>query len=134
MANLYEYKGKVIKIVDGDTIDIQVDLGFSIYINQRVRLYGIDTPELNSKNPTERLASLHIKSYLNLQWLNQDVYIKSVKGEDKYGRYLALIYNRMDVSLNQFLTDNRFAKLYFGDKKSPWTDDELNVIIGAGLA
>ena len=53
---MYEYKCKLVKVVDGDTIDVDIDLGFGVWmLNQRIRMYGIDTPESRTSNPIEKV-------------------------------------------------------------------------------
>lgn len=90
MYNMYEYKAKVVNVVDGDTMDLEVDLGFRIYHKIRVRLLGINTPE---KFGTERELGEICSEYAKRLWLNQEVVIRSEKEEtdvnkDSFGRWL----------------------------------------------
>jgi micrococcal nuclease len=88
---MYEYKGKVIKVVDGDTVDFELDLGFKIKATLRLRLLGIDTPELRAQTVEEKN---HAKAALEkaIELLNQkEVIIKTERVTEKYGRYLASI-------------------------------------------
>lgn len=109
----YIYTAKIINIVDGDTVDMIVDLGFGTYVKDRFRLARIDTAELNSKDQAERILAQDAKNWL-LHVLNKEVIFKSIK-KDKYGRYLAELYllNESE-SLNQQLLDLGLAKLYQG--------------------
>lgn len=101
----FTYSAVVIKWVDGDTVDLLVDLGFTVHIKQRFRLEGIDTPEriqegfLDAKKAAEKFAPPG--SY---------VVVKSIKTE-KYGRYLGTIFSAGE-SVNKFLLDEGFAKPY----------------------
>jgi micrococcal nuclease len=86
----YYYKAKVERVVDGDTVDLNIDLGFSINHHTRVRLYGINAPEM--KNDTNN-AGHEAKAYLTQLIDTKDVVIETKKDDtDKYGRYIATIY------------------------------------------
>ena len=65
---MYEYNCKLVKVVDGDTIDVDIDLGFGVWLqNQRIRLYGIDTPESRTSDKVEKIYGLAAKDYL-VKW------------------------------------------------------------------
>jgi micrococcal nuclease len=118
---MYFYKGKIEKVVDGDTLDIVIDLGFDIHYKCRVRLYGVNTPESRTKDLAEKEKGLATKKYVQ-DWAVSvsDVYIKTLKdATEKYGRILAVIYadSEMKVSLNDQLIDSGHAKAYFGGKR-----------------
>lgn len=106
----YVYNAKIVNVVDGDTVDMIVDLGFNVFKKDRFRLSRIDTPELNSKIEDERVLAKEAKAFM-LNYLNKDVVIESFK-KDKYGRYLAEIYTEACTSINQLLVDNGLAKIY----------------------
>lgn len=92
---MYEYIGKVVNVVDGDTIDIEIDLGFNIQCKTRIRLLGIDTPEIYGvlKQSEEYKRGLKSKFFVESKILNQKVLIKTKKDKTgKYGRYLASVY------------------------------------------
>lgn len=114
MVKRYIYTALVIKVVDGDTV-VVVDLGFRIKSEMRVRLYGIDTPEINSSVESERLAANTAKVKVQSMILGQEVYIETFK-VDKYGRYLAKIFlDSVDgITLNDVLVEHGLAKPYFG--------------------
>ena len=87
---MYEYKCKVVHIVDGDTVDIDIDLGFGVWLrDQRVRLYGIDTPESRTRDLEEKKYGLAAKEFLT-KWLSSGtVSIKTHKdAKGKFGRIL----------------------------------------------
>ena len=110
MKNEYLYNALITNVVDGDTVDARVDLGFSIYTEMRLRLYGIDTPELNSKILDERLAAQDAKRFVETMCLNQTVLLRTYK-KDKYGRYLADIIIG-ESTVNQMLLIEGLAKVY----------------------
>ena len=120
MKNKYFYNAKILKVVDGDTVDISVDLGFSILSFQRMRLYGIDTKELRSKNPEFKVLALEAKQYLIDKILNKDVFIETFK-KDKYGRYLVIIFyfdkEGNEININEELISKNLAEAYYGGKK-----------------
>lgn len=86
----YNYSAQVVSVYDGDTITAEVDLGFKIKTEQKLRLYGINTPEL-TKN--ERPEGLKARDYLRGRILDKQIFLKTVKDKTgKYGRYIAVIY------------------------------------------
>ena len=80
---MYEYKCKLVKVVDGDTIDVDIDLGFGVWmLNQRIRMYGIDTPESRTSNPIEKVYRKAAAAFLT-KWTNSgDLTLKTFKGLD----------------------------------------------------
>ncbi len=119
----YEYKAKITNVVDGDTLDLLIDVGFNIFLKERVRLYGINTPETRTRDKEEKKAGLEAKEYvakLALRVLYQGITIKTLK-EGKYGRYLVMIYyydgEQVKRCLNQDLIDKGFAEEYYGGKR-----------------
>jgi len=115
------YGAKVEKVIDGDTVDLSIDLGFDIHHKIRVRLYGVDTPESRTVNKAEKEAGLKAKEFVKT-WTNThaSVVIETIKDKsEKYGRVLANVYSDELKSscLNTELVSQGFAKAYFGDKK-----------------
>lgn len=109
---MYEYKAKIINVVDGDTVDATVDVGFKMTTVQRLRLLSINTAELTSKDPVERAAALAAKLYLVDNLLNKSVVIKTEKS-DAFGRYLATIF--LDgVDFNNTLLEKGLAVPFKG--------------------
>lgn len=108
---LYVYNAFCTYVVDGDTIDCTVDLGFSIRYNIRVRLRGINAPEIHgnkSKDITEKSNGLKVKQYLEELILNKHITIKTHKDlKEKFGRYLCDVYllNETYVLVNQLLKE-----------------------------
>jgi len=119
---MYEYRvKKVHKVVDGDTIDVDIDLGFSISFFSRVRLAGIDTPESRTTNAKEKVLGLEVKEKLKKELAAaKDVVIKTEKPDssEKYGRILGWVFlDGSDVSLNQRLINEGYAWTYGGGTK-----------------
>lgn len=105
----YQYNAHVVKVYDGDTVTVDVDLGFKIKHRVILRLYGIDTPEIRGEERPEGLVS---RDYVADKILNKDIIIETFKkAGDKYGRWLATIY--VDgVNLNQELVEQGLAEKY----------------------
>jgi micrococcal nuclease len=119
----YQFKvKKLIRVVDGDTIDVVIDLGFDSRTKQRVRLYGIDTPESRTKNKEEKALGLASKARLkDLVENASSVWIKTYreKGKGKFGRCLGIVFAD-DVNVNDQLVLEGHARKYFGGTKVPW--------------
>ena len=128
---MYEYKVKITRVIDGDTVDAEVDLGFDTFIKDRIRLMGLDTPESRTRNKKEKALGLAAKAYLKelLRENKGDVILRTSKeGKGKFGRILGtlLIYDGM-TSVNQMLIDEGHARDYFGgskDEQGEWTVEE----------
>jgi len=119
---MYEYYvRKVENVVDGDTIDVLIDLGFDILFQSRVRLAGIDTPESRTKDLKEKALGLESKEYLKKSLKDaKSVVIKTEKmdSSEKYGRILGWVYINGDtVSLNDMMINDGYAWGYMGDTK-----------------
>lgn len=106
-VSLYTYNAKVVKIVDADTVDVLVDLGFEVYKKLRCRLAGINAPELNTDSGKIAKAFL-----IDALPINDPVVIIS-KDYDKYGRSVAVIYH-YEVNINQMLLETGHAVPYIG--------------------
>jgi micrococcal nuclease len=119
---MYEYYvRKVENVVDGDTIDVLIDLGFDILFQSRVRLAGIDTPESRTKDLAEKTLGLESKEYLKKYLKDaKSVVIKTEKmdSSEKYGRILGWVYVNEDTeSLNDKMINDGYAWGYMGDTK-----------------
>ncbi|NBV30863.1 MAG: nuclease [Chitinophagaceae bacterium] len=99
----FMYKAQVIKVIDGDTLDIVIDLGFDTLKKGRVRLYGVNTPESRTSNVEEKQKGLAAKEFTD-QWLtraNHKVKIETVIDKnEKYGRLLANVWDANGSCLN----------------------------------
>jgi micrococcal nuclease len=119
---MYEYYvRKVENVVDGDTIDVLIDLGFDILFQSRVRLAGIDTPESRTKDLKEKALGLESKEYLKKALKDaKSVVIKTEKmdSSEKYGRILGWLYVNGDTeSINDKMINDGYAWGYMGDTK-----------------
>lgn len=113
----YLYSGTVVKVIDGDTIDVRVDLGFSIFTDTRFRLFGIDTPEKTSKIATVREIAILATNFLKNTIEGKKITIESIS-KDKYGRWLAKVHFLDGATINEQLVSLGLAKSYFGDSKT----------------
>jgi len=119
---MYEYHvKKVNNVVDGDTIDVDIDLGFDISFSSRVRLAGIDTPESRTTDKAEKVLGLEAKEYIKSKIKDaKEVVIKTEKmdSSEKYGRILGWLFlDGSKVSVNEQMIADGYAWGYLGDTK-----------------
>ena len=115
------YNAKVVRVVDGDTLDLMVDLGFSIHHKIRVRLNGVNTPESRTRDLAEKALGLKAKDYV-VDWLDghPEIVLETSKDKaGKFGRILATIWSdgEMTACLNKDLIDSGNAVEYFGGNR-----------------
>ena len=120
----YNYNIKIVRVVDGDTVDVMIDLGFNIWIKNRIRLFGIDTPEIRTKDLEEKErgkgAKARLEELLSEEWDNDRVLTLTSHGVDKYGRCLGTLYGadnhnlngEDELNLNELLISEGFATRY----------------------
>jgi micrococcal nuclease len=128
---MYEYYVKdIVKVVDGDTIDVIIDLGFDIMFASRVRLAGIDTPESRTKDKFEKALGLESKKYLSDRLKDaKNIVIKTEKinSTEKFGRVLGWLYlNGEGKSVNHEMIEKGYAWGYLGDAKIKDFDELLS--------
>ena len=115
------YVKKVTNVVDGDTIDVDIDLGFDISFSSRVRLAGIDTPESRTSDKAEKILGLESKEYLKSKIKDaKSVVIKTEKmdSSEKYGRILGWVYlDGSSLSINEQMISEGYAWGYMGETK-----------------
>lgn len=130
MINPYWYKATVLKVIDGDTFDVMIDVGFDIHFKARVRLYGVNTPESRTKDAAEKEMGLKAKAFTS-DWLtnHSTVFLKTVIDKnEKYGRVLAEIYSSADINspttacLNKDIVQAGYAREYFGVGDKTWDE------------
>ena len=119
---MFEYRVKqVTKIVDGDTIDVDIDLGFSISYSQRLRLAGIDTPESRTSDKFEKTLGIESKEYLKYKLKDaKEVVVKTElpDSSEKYGRILGWVYVDGNAkSINEQMIEDGYAWGYMGETK-----------------
>jgi micrococcal nuclease len=119
---MYEYFVEEVKnVVDGDTIDVVIDLGFDILFASRVRLAGIDTPESRTTDKAEKVLGIEAKEYLKKQLKDaKSVVIRTEKmnSSEKYGRILGWVYiNGESESVNNKMINDGYAWGYLGETK-----------------
>ena len=119
---MYQYFVKEVKsVVDGDTVDVLIDLGFDILFASRVRLAGIDTPESRTTDKAEKALGLESKEYLKKQLKDaKSVVIKTEKmnSSEKFGRILGWLYINGDTeSINDKMINDGYAWGYLGETK-----------------
>ena len=115
---MYEYNCTVDRVVDGDTIDVVLDLGFSVLYKSRVRLFGIDTPESRTRNKDEKARGKMASKYLEDAVNSGDVVIRTELKDSrgKFGRVLGTVV--VDgVDINQAMCKAHLAVPYFGQSK-----------------
>ena len=130
---MYEYRCKVTRVVDGDTVDVDIDLGFGVWMHkERVRLYGIDTPESRTRDLEEKkyglIAKEHIKSFMPVGSMQTLVTVKDKAG--KFGRILGkfLIYDKKtdaQMTINDWMIREHHAVAYFGQSKDAIEEEHL---------
>ncbi len=117
---IYRVK-KITSVVDGDTIDVDIDLGFSVSFSQRVRLAGIDTPESRTSDKFEKTLGLESKEYLKSKLKDaKEVVIKTEKPDssEKYGRILGWLFiDGAAKSINEQMIEDGYAWGYMGETK-----------------
>ena len=116
---MYEYKiEKVIKVVDGDTVDVLIDLGFKTFLKKRIRIYGINTPETRTRDKKEKELGLRAKERVKEILTNNKKLVIKSHGQGKFGRVLGEIYfSEKKVDLGQLLVSEGHAKEYYGGKR-----------------
>ena len=115
---MYEYKATIRRVVDGDTVDVTLDLGFDILYNNRIRLLGIDAPESRTRDLEEKALGLAAKDRVKeLCPVGSTVILKTTKDDrGKFGRILGEIFVE-EQSVNKLLVEEGHAVEYFGGKK-----------------
>lgn len=118
--SIYNYNAKIVRVIDGDTIEAMIDLGFNVSIKVPVRLYGIDTPETRTLNAEEKKAGLVSKERLKALLPEGKSFYLTSKKIEKYGRILGDIKLTQDseLTVSQTLIKEGLAKEYYGEKKS----------------
>ena len=132
-VSVYEYRCKVTRVVDGDTVDVDIDLGFGIWMHkERIRLHGIDTPESRTRDLEEKkyglLAKQQIESFMPRGSMQTLVTVKDKAG--KFGRILGkfLIYDKKtdrQMTINDWMVREHHAVAYHGQSKEDIAEEHI---------
>ena len=122
---MYEYRAKLDRVVDGDTIDANIDLGFDVSVHKRIRLAGIDSPESRTRDLEEKKRGLASKQRL-IELLEKGNLVVESKEVGKFGRVLGVLHVYPDgglpININDTLVKEGFAVEYWGGKKKKKKD------------
>jgi|TARA_Y100000592_G_scaffold92635_1_gene154627 micrococcal nuclease len=116
----HNYSAKVLRVVDGDTCDAMIDLGFDTWVKKRIRFYGVDTWESRTRNLEEKKKGLAAKAYVKdlLENSDEGKFVLKSYGVGKYGRVLGELFVKgNEKSVNELLKENGHAYEYHGEKK-----------------
>jgi endonuclease YncB( thermonuclease family) len=113
---MYKYNAKLDRVVDGDTIDALVDLGFDTWKKVRIRMMGMNAPESRTRDLEEKKLGLAAKARL-IEMLGNGEFTLQSHGVGKYGRCLGEVFRESDVSINRQLINEGHATEYFGGKR-----------------
>ena len=114
------YSCKLVRVVDGDTCDAMIDLGFNVWVKNRIRFMGVDAWESRTRNKEEKVKGLAAKAYTKdlLENSDEGKFVLKSYGVGKYGRVLAELFVKgHEQSVNQLLIENGHAYEYEGGKK-----------------
>ena len=128
---MYEYRCKILRVVDGDTVDVDIDLGFGVWLKkERIRMFGIDTPESRTRDLDEKKYGLMAKDYIT-KLLDDEggIVLKTRKdAEGKYGRILGELWRTTDfadTSINELMIKNHHAVSYHGQSKEDIAEQHI---------
>ena len=116
----HNYSAKLVRVVDGDTADAMIDLGFNTWVKKRIRFMGVDTWESRTRNKEEKVKGLAAKAFTKDLLENSDSGKFSIisHGTGKYGRVLGELFVKgHETSVNELLKENGHAYEYYGEKK-----------------
>lgn len=128
---MHEYRCVVTRVVDGDTVDVDIDLGFGIWMRkQRIRMYGIDTPESRTRDLEEKKYGKAAKKFLEgMIDDSKGVVLKTHKdGKGKFGRILGELWRTSDFadqSINEYMIEKHHAVRYMGQSKDDIAEQHL---------
>lgn len=128
---MYEYRCKIVKIIDGDTVDVDIDLGFGVWMHkERIRLYGIDTPESRTRDLDEKKYGLIAKGWIEkfMPVGSMQTLITQKDKSGKFGRILGKFRvndGHYDVILNDWMISNHHAVAYYGQSKQDIAEQHI---------
>ena len=135
---MYEYSCTVERVVDGDTIDVVLDLGFDIFYKSRVRLYGIDTPESRTRDLDEKARGKMASAFLKEAIEGGNKIVIQTKLKDSRGKFGRVLGNVVvdEENINQSMIDANLAVAYYGQSKNEVEQEHLEnrrILIEKGL-
>lgn len=128
---MYEYRCKILKVVDGDTVDVDIDLGFGVWMRgERIRLFGVDTPESRTRDKAEKVCGLYAKEFLK-QHLGKTSTLRTQKdSKGKFGRILGqfIVYDSVTDSyrsVSDMMIERYIGVEYHGQSKEEIAEQHL---------
>jgi micrococcal nuclease len=128
---MYEYRCKILRVVDGDTVDVDIDLGFGVWMHkQRIRMYGIDTPESRTRDLVEKKYGLMAKEIVKkfVPEGSMQILITEKDDKGKYGRILGkfkIEFKEVETTLNEWMITNHYGVEYFGQSKEEIEEEHI---------
>ena len=128
---MYEYRCKIVKFIDGDTVDVDIDLGFGVWMHkERIRLYGIDTPESRTRDLDEKKYGLIAKGWIEkfMPVGSMQTLITQKDKSGKFGRILGKFRvndGHYDIILNDWMISNHHAVAYYGQSKQDIAEQHI---------
>ena len=120
---MYDYRCKIVRVIDGDSILVDIDLGFDTWrCGESIRLFGVDCPECRSRDPKEKAAGLAAKEFVKGLLHDGGTYTLTTKEKGKFGRYLGVIMLSDKTSVNAALVSEHLAVPYYGQSKQEIED------------
>jgi len=114
---MYEYECKIVRVIDGDSIVVDIDLGFGLWIHgESIRLFGVDCPECRSRDKEEKAAGLAAQRVVEKFLQVGETYTLNTQGKGKFGRYLGTISDEIET-VNKALVNEHLAVVYYGQNK-----------------
>ena len=128
---MYEYRCKVTRVVDGDTVDVDIDLGFGVWLHkERVRLHGIDTPESRTRDLEEKKFGLMAKEIVK-KWVPEGSTQTLITRKDKSGKYgrilgsFKIVFEEEETTLNEWMVKYKYGVEYFGQSKKDIEEEHI---------
>ena len=118
---MYEYNCKIVRVVDGDTVDVDIDLGFAVWLKkQRIRLFGVDTPESRTRDAVEKKFGIMAKNFVKGRLLVGSMQVLRTRLDDSRGKFGRILgeFVMEDTTLNQLLIVTNNGVPYFGQSKA----------------
>jgi len=118
---MYEYNCKIVRVVDGDTVDVDIDLGFAVWLKkQRIRLFGVDTPESRTRDAVEKKFGIMAKNFVKGRLPVGSMQVLRTRMDDSRGKFGRILgeFVLEDTTLNQLLIVTNNGVPYFGQSKA----------------